>query len=116
MTSLEDTNSAAKSMQPGQATLQILELLEKLAAAESLAATASAAGENEEQVRTSLRRAAEIIREGQQRKVAAVEERWPLKGSILDWREMSVPEALRMLSDYGIGLDAPAKPSSGDPG
>ncbi len=86
-------------MQPEQATARILELLDKLAAVEGLGNAATAAGFTEDQLRTSLRQAAQIIRKNQEN---PVKKRWPLLGSILDWHEMTVAEALEILADHAM--------------
>jgi hypothetical protein len=92
-----DENTPAASAQPEQATERILELLDKLAAAEGLGNAASATGFSEDQLRSSLRQAAYIIRKKQE---DPVKKRWPLLGSILDWQEMTVAEALEILADH----------------
>ncbi|ADP71322.1 molybdopterin oxidoreductase [Rhodomicrobium vannielii ATCC 17100] len=72
-----------------EGTVRILDLLEKLAAAESLQGAAAAAGVREDQMRAGLRQAASLIRR----------EGTPAD----DWRELSVAEALSILADHGIG-------------
>ncbi|WP_127078645.1 hypothetical protein [Rhodomicrobium lacus] len=73
-----------------EGTVRILDLLEKLAAAESLQGAAAAAGVGEDQMRAGLRQAASLIR----REGAPAAD---------DWRELSVAEALSILADHGIG-------------
>lgn len=97
MTNSDQNQPAAERAQPEQATARILELLDKLAAAEGLGNAASATGFTEDQLRSSLRQAAQIIRKNQE---YPVKKRWPLLGSILDWREMTVAEALEILADH----------------
>ncbi len=97
MTTSDDNKPAAERTQPEQATARILELLDKLAAAEGLGNAASATGFTEDQLRTSLRQAAQIIRKNQEN---PVNKRWPLLGSLLDWHEMTVAEALEILADH----------------
>ena len=97
---------AAGLTQSEQATSRILELLDKLAAAEGLDSAASATGISEDQMRDSLRQAAEIIRRNQE---APAKQRWPLLGSILDWREMTVAEALEILADHATHQEEPSK-------
>jgi hypothetical protein len=109
MTTLKNTSPASDTPEPEQSTRRILELLEKLAAAEELAATAPAAGVDEKQMRSGLLRAAELIRQGHDGQLA-IERRWPQQGSLLDWREMTVAEALQILSDHAIAPDAQPKP------
>lgn len=87
-------------MQTEQATARILELLEKLAAAEGLAGAIETAGVSEDQVRSGLRQAAQIIRKKQYD--AVPKKRFPLLGSILDWQEMTVAEALEILGEHGM--------------
>ncbi len=106
MTTSDEIKRAAQPTQPEQATARILELLDKLAAAESLAGAATAAGLNEDQTRASLRQAAEIIRKNQQPPIKK-----HFKGSLLDWREMTVAEALEILGDHAI--NQPTPPRSG---
>jgi len=96
MTNSDENEPAAERAQPEQATARILELLDKLAAAEGLGNAASATGFTEDQLRSSLRQAAQIIRKNQE----PVKKRWPLLGSILDWHEMTVAEALEILAEH----------------
>ena len=100
MTNSDENQPAAERAQPEQATARILELLDKLAAAEGLGNAASATGFTEDQLRSSLREAAQIIRKNQG---DLVKKRWPLLGSLLDWREMTVAEALEILADHALG-------------
>jgi hypothetical protein len=97
MNTSDENKPAASKAQPEQATERILELLDKLAAAEGLGNAASASGCSEDQLRSSLRQAAHIIRRKQE---DPVKKRWPLLGSILDWQEMTVAEALEILADH----------------
>ena len=97
MNTSDENKQAASNAQPEQATERILELLDKLAAAEGLGNAASATGCSEDQLRSSLRQAAHIIRKKQE---DPVRKRWPLLGSILDWQEMTVAEALEILADH----------------
>jgi hypothetical protein len=97
MTTSDENLPAAERTQPEQATARILELLDKLAAAEGLGNAASATGFTEDQLRTSLKQAAQIIRKNQEN---PVKRRWPLLGSILDWHEMTVAEALEILAEH----------------
>jgi len=85
-------------------TTRLLDLLEKLAAAESLGEAAASVGVSEDQARTSLRRAADIIRKAHP---APAKQRWPLLGSILDWKEMTVAEALEILADQATHPELP---------
>jgi len=78
-----------------QATVRILDLLDKLAAVESLRAAATAAGVGETQMREALRQAATMIRGGQEASSA--------RSGSPDWRDLSVAEALSILADHGIG-------------
>jgi len=107
MNTSDQNNPAAPKAQPEQATERILELLDKLAAAEGLGNAASATGCSEDQLRLSLRQAAQIIRKNQE---DPVRKRWPLLGSILDWQEMTVAEALEILADHATQQEvAPQK-------
>ena len=113
MTTPDDNKTAAQPAQD-EATERILELLDKLAAAEGLGNAASATGTSEEQLRASLRQAAEIIRKNQE---PARKKRWPLLGSILDWKEMTVEEALEILADHATNHELPPRknpPASSD--
>ncbi len=101
--------TAAGLTQSEQATARILELLDKLAAAEGLGGAASATGVSEDQMRDSLRQAAQIIRKNQD---ASTKQRWPLLGSILDWREMTVAEALEILAEHATHQDDDASKSA----
>ena len=96
MTNSDENQPAAERAQE-QATTRILELLDKLAAVEGLGNAASATGFTEDQLRASLRQAAQIIRKNEEN---PVRRRWPLLGSILDWHEMTVAEALEILADH----------------
>jgi hypothetical protein len=96
MTNSDENQPAAERAQSEQATARILELLDKLAAAEGLGNAASATGFTEDQLRSSLRQAAQIIRKNQE----PVRKRWPLLGSILDWHQMTVAEALEILAEH----------------
>jgi len=80
MTNSDENQPAAERAQPEQATARILQLLDKLAAAEGLGNAASATGFTEDQLRSSLREAAQIIRKNQG---DLVKKRWPLLGSLL---------------------------------
>ncbi len=106
MTTSDDNQPAAERTQPEQATTRILELLDRLAAAEGLGNAASATGFTEDQLRASLRQAAKIIRKNHQ---DPVRRRWPLLGSILDWHEMTVAEALEILAEHAAHQDVPEK-------
>ncbi len=97
MNTSDENAPAAERTQPEQATARILELLDRLAAAEGLDNAASATGFTEDQLRSSLRQAAQMIRKNQE---DPVKKRWPLLGSILDWHEMTVAEALEILADH----------------
>ena len=107
MTSSDESKAATGDMQAEQATAKILELLDKLAMAEGFGNAAAATGTNEDEIRASLRQAAEIIRKKQD---LLPKKRWPLLGSILDWREMTVAEALQVLADYAATQHFPSPP------
>jgi hypothetical protein len=92
----EKIKRAAEQTQQEQATARILELLGKLAAAEGIGDAAAAAGIDADQMRASLLQAAEIIRKNQE---PIIKRRWPVQGSLLDWQEMTVAEALEILSE-----------------
>ena len=106
MTSSDETQPAAERAQSEQMTARILELLDKLAAAEGLGNAVAATGISEDQMRASLRQAAQIIRKNQE---SPARKRWPLLGSILDWHEMTVAEALEILGDHAISRDEISK-------
>ena len=106
MTNSDENHPAAERAQPEQATARILELLDKLAAAEGLGNAASATGFTEDQLRSSLREAAQIIRKNQG---DLVKKRWPLLGSLLDWREMTVAEALEILAEHAAHQEEASK-------
>ena len=110
MTGSNHKKPVADQTQPEDATRKILELLDKLSVAESLGGAALSAGVSEDQVRAGLQDAAEIIRQSQLPPQSP--KRWPIKGSILDWREMTVAEALEILADHAAGRDQPLDPTS----
>jgi hypothetical protein len=87
-----------------QTIARILELLDKLAAVDSLGSAAAAAGVSEDEARLSLRQAAQIIRKNQ---VPPMKQRFPLLGSILDWQEMTVAEALEILAEQATNPEPP---------
>jgi hypothetical protein len=105
MSNSDENQPAAERAQPEQATTRILELLDKLAAAEGLGNAASATGFTEDQLRSSLRQAAQIIRKSQE----PLKKRWPLLGSILDWHEMTVAEALEILAEHAAHQEEASK-------
>jgi hypothetical protein len=102
MTSSDQIERAAAQTQPDQTIARICELLDKMAAAESLGGAASVAGVSEDQARAVLKHAAEIIR----RTPRELPPR-PVRGSLLSWREMTVADALQILSDQAISGSAP---------
>jgi hypothetical protein len=95
MTSNQIERTAAQT-QPDHTIARICELLDKMAAAESFGGAASVAGVSEDQARTVLKHAAEIIR----RTPKDLPLR-PIRGP-LSWRDMTVAEALQILSDQAI--------------
>jgi hypothetical protein len=106
MTTTDETERAPEHSDPEQATARIIELLEKLAAAEeSLSSAAAAAGLSVDQTQASLRQAVQIIRKN--RASPPVKQRFPLLGSILDWREMTVAEALEILGEHASSQEPP---------
>lgn len=113
MTTSDENKPAAERPQPENASARILELLDKLAAAEGLGNAASATGLTEDQLRSSLREAAHIIRKSQE---DPIKKRWPLLGSILDWQEMTISEALEILADHATQQPQGAPSSDADPG
>ena len=113
MTTSDENQPAAEGAQPEQATARILELLDRLAAAEGLGNAASATGLTEEQLRLSLREAAQIIRKSQE---DPIKKRWPLLGSILDWHEMTLSEALEILADHAAHQEQDTAKKDGDQG
>ena len=112
MTTSDENQPAAERAQPENASARILELLDRLAAAEGLGNAASATGLTEEQLRLSLREAAHIIRKSQE---DPIKKRWPLLGSILDWHEMTISEALEILADHASQQGEGAAGKDGDP-
>ncbi len=96
MTTSDESERAPGNSGAEQTNARILDLLEKLAAAESLGGVAASAGLSEDQARASLRQAAQLIRKTQ---ASPMKQRFPLLGSILDWREMTVAEALEILAE-----------------
>jgi hypothetical protein len=92
----EDHGRAAGQRRLKPSISEILAVLDGLAAGESLTTTAAAVGISEEDLRTRLSVAAETIRENLD---SPVRKRWPPRASILDWREMTVAEALEILAD-----------------
>ena len=119
MTSSDEGKAAPGDMKAEQATAKILELLDKLAVAEGFGNAAAAIGTSEDEIRASLLQAAQIIRKTHE---VPARKRWPLLGSILDWREMTVAEALEVLADYAVAQNfpsppmPPASPGSGENG
>ena len=107
-----DEKTAAENAQPEEATALILELLDKLAAVEGLGDAATATGITEDRLRLSLREAAQIIRRNQEN---PLKKRWPLFGSILDWHEMTVAEALEILADHAVQQGDPPIPDKNKP-
>jgi len=112
MNTSDENKPAASKAQPEQATERILELLDKLAAAEGLGNAASATGCSEDQLRSSLRQAALIIRKKQE---DPVKKHWPLLGSLLDWQEMTVAEALEILADHATNQEDVAQNKDNPP-
>ena len=112
MTTSDEKQPAAEPTQPEQATARIIELLDKLAAAEGLGDAASATGFSVEQLRSSFRQAAQIIRKSEEDPVM---KRWPLLGSLLDWHEMTVAEALEILAHHASRQEAVLKKEHDSP-
>ncbi|MFZ1107122.1 MAG: hypothetical protein WAN43_02065 [Rhodomicrobium sp.] len=111
MTTSDESERVAKQSDPEQATARIVELLEKLAAAEeSLSGAAASAGFSVDQAQASLRQAAQIIRRN--RPSPPANRRFPLLGSLLDWREMTVAEALEILAEHASNQAPPATDAS----
>ncbi len=104
MTTSDENERAEQRSEPMDATARILYLLDKLAAAEGLGSAAAAAGVSEEEVRANLQEAAQIIRKNQ---ALPAKKRFPLLGSILDWREMTVAEALEILAEHATTPEPP---------
>jgi hypothetical protein len=110
MTPTDQNERAANLTDPEQATARIIELLEKLAAAEDLSGAAEAAGFSVDQAQASLRQAAQLIRKN--RASPAAKQRFPLLGSILDWHEMTLAEALEILGEYASKESPPKEDPS----
>jgi hypothetical protein len=107
MTTSDESERVTKQSDPDQATARIIELLEKLATAEeSISSAAEAAGFSVDQAQATLRQAAQIIRKN--RLPSPAKQRFPLLGSILDWHEMTVAEALEILAEHA-SAEAPPK-------
>lgn len=109
MTSSEPIKQAAGQTQPDHSVARISELLSKLAAADNLANAAAFAGVTDDQARLALKRAAEIIRSMPKHQPP---KKWPSTGSIMDWREMTVAEALEILAEHAISQDATPEPKA----
>jgi hypothetical protein len=103
MTTVSKSGAAAETGSAGQSALRVLELLERLGNGEELAQAALAMGLNQEAAHASFRTAADIVRQS----IAA--KRWPARGSLLNWNEMTVAEALEILSDHAAGQESEAK-------
>jgi hypothetical protein len=85
---------------------KILELLERLAAGERLTDAPIAMGLSQDEARSMFAKAGLIVRQTTQ---AEGLKRWPVKASLLDWRKMTVAEALEILGS----LPAPQNTDEG---
>ena len=74
---------------------RMLELLDRLAAGERLDDAPLAMGLSEGDARSIFAKAGLIVRQS----VQPAPKRWPVRASLLDWREMSVAEALEILGN-----------------
>jgi uncharacterized DUF497 family protein len=92
---------------------KIVELLDRLGAGERLAEAPLAMGLSLEQAQAIFHRAAEIVR--QNLKEPATKKRWPVKGSMPDWKKMTVAEALEILSDRAAKREEATKRVQDDP-
>jgi hypothetical protein len=106
MATSDERERAVNQSDPDQTAARIIELLEKLAAAEeSLSSAAASAGFSVDQAQASLLQAAQMIRKN--RASPPANRRFPLLGSILDWREMTVAEALEILAEHATSEQTP---------
>jgi hypothetical protein len=113
MTSPNESTGAAVQEQSEPAPSKIVELLDRLGAGERLAEAPLAMGLSLEQAQAIFLRAAEIVR--QNFREPAMKKPWPVKGSILDWKKMTVAEALEILSDRAVKREEAAKRVQEDP-
>ena len=97
MTSANETTGAAGQEAPELVPSKIMELLERLSAGERLVDAPLAMGLTQDQARAIFLRVAEIVR--QNFKEPPFEERWPSEAPVRDWSEMTVAEALEILSE-----------------
>jgi ABC-type arginine transport system ATPase subunit len=86
-----------RDQQEDPAPAKMLELLERLGAAERLVDAPIAMGLSQEDARAIFAKAAEIVRESLRN--ASPKRRWPVRGSLLDWQEMTIAEALEILAN-----------------
>jgi len=98
MTSANETTAAAGQEPQELVPSKIMELLERLGAGERLVDAPLAMGLSQEQARAIFLRVAEIVRQNFQR-ASPFEQRWSAGAPIRDWSEMTVAEALEILSE-----------------
>jgi len=75
--------------------LKMLELLDRLAGGERLTDAPLAMGLSLDDARSIFAKAGLIVRQS----VQPAPKRWPVRGSLLHWREMTVAEALEILGN-----------------
>jgi hypothetical protein len=109
MTTTDESGRAEANPRSEDATARVIDLLDRLAAAESLGSAAAAAGFSEDEARACLRQAAQIIRKNLG---SPIRQRFPLLGSILDWHEMTVAEALEILAEQAASPEPPKADAS----
>jgi hypothetical protein len=90
-----DSDDVAGETQLEPEVLRMLELLERLAGGERLTDAPIAMGLSQDDARSIFAKAGVIVR----RTLETAPKHWPAKGTLLDWREMTVVEALEILGD-----------------
>jgi hypothetical protein len=95
--STHDPAEEKRDQQEDPAPAKMLELLERLGDGERLVDAPIAMGLSQEDARAIFAKAAEIVRQSLQR--ASPKKRWPVRGSLLDWQEMKIAEALEILAN-----------------
>jgi hypothetical protein len=112
MTSPNEMIGAAVQEQPEPVPSKIVELLDRLGAGERLADAPLAMGLSQEQAQAIFLRAAEIVRQNLDE--PAARKRCPVKGSVPDWKKMTVAQALEILSDRAAKREDAAKGGNED--
>jgi hypothetical protein len=101
--STNDANGEKREQRQEPAPAKILELLERLGAGERLVDAPIAMGLSQEDARAIFAEAAEIVRRSLQD--ASAKKRWPVRGSLLNWHEMTIAEALEILANRAVKAD-----------